>query len=448
MKKYKILTSLFTIVILILCVIAIFPKKNKSETSVVNIKPNEILAIAPSNLILSKAKPSDVITLKYSSNGFSKTLTLNLTKEIEGKQYFNLPLLPVGDFEVYTNGIKNLGFKINYYPDKNDIETCYSLRADQNLEMKCYKQFFLSNVSDRESVLKSLADLLIVANKEGEGFTCHIYAHYIGESSVFVFDSLEKAITNPFVECEKGYIHGALKSYVDVMSLDELKKVLPSICNQFPEGISDCIHGLGHNLYFKSVNDVQEAFSNCLIYDNKLWANECAAGVSMSLGWDMLDKEPDLVKTNPDFVNETCSKTDNKIKDGCYRFIMLVYNNLANDPQLADKLYSVCEDLKGDSLNYCASASSAEYAVIGKEVNRNDIVNYCLRFGKSDVFKDCITGAIFKRFISDGEAVAESYCKAIIQLGINKPKYCDEWKLLEDQRAKDYGNILNPTISK
>ncbi|MFY8166498.1 MAG: hypothetical protein ACOVJ8_07900, partial [Sediminibacterium sp.] len=147
MKKYKILTSLFTIMVLILCVFAIFPKSKKSDTSVVNIKANEVLAIAPSNLILSNATSSDVITLKYSANGFSKTLILNLTKEIKGKQYFNLPLLPVGDFEVYTNGIKNIGFKMNYYPDKNDRETCYSLRADQNLEMKCYKQFFLSNVS-------------------------------------------------------------------------------------------------------------------------------------------------------------------------------------------------------------------------------------------------------------------------------------------------------------
>lgn len=448
MKKYKILTALFAIIVTALCAIALLPKNNTSITSVVNIKPNEILAIAPANLILSKAKPSDVITLKYSSNGFSKTLILNLTKEIEGKQYFNLPLLPVGNFEIYTNGIKNIEFKMNYYSDKNDIETCYSLRADQNLEMNCYKQFFLSNVSDEESVLKSLSDLLTVANKEGEGFTCHIYAHYIGESSVFVFDTLEKAISNPFVECEKGYIHGALKSYVDVMSLNELKKVLPTICKQFPEGVSDCVHGLGHNLYFKSVNDVQEAFSNCLIYENSLWANECAAGVSMSLGWDMLDKEPELLKTNPNFVNETCSKTDSKIQDGCYRFIMLVYNNLANDPQLANKLYSVCENLKGVTQNFCASASSAEYAVIGKEVTQNDIVIFCLRFGKSNVFKDCITGAIFKRFISDGKAVADSYCKAIIQLGINKPEYCEEWKLLEEQRAKDYGNILNPTTSR
>ena len=443
--KTKLLLSVISLSLLVTGLL-LLPKGQRTNISVQNIHANQTLNATPDNLILLNVAPSDSISLKYSSGKSSKSIRLSQAKNIEKEHYYNMPLLPVGSFEIYSNNIKILDFKVNYFKGKSDPGSCYSLQSDQEKEMSCFKQFFLSRVSTKEGVNTSLNELLKIAQMKGESFTCHIYAHYIGESSVFVYDTLEEAIANPFQECEKGYIHGALRSFIDIMTLAELKDTLPIVCNKFQDAISDCIHGLGHNLYSKSVNDVQSAFSNCLIFKNKLWANECASGVSMSLGWDKLATNLNLLKDEPNFVNDTCSQVNAEIVDGCYRFIMLVYNNLSKDPKLAGTLFKICETLQEPDLNYCASASSAEYAVITPGIKNVEIVRYCLRFGKTLVFRDCITGAIFKRIISDGKPVASEYCDLATNFGIDNPEYCNEWKLMEEQRAKDYGNIIDPTV--
>ena len=445
-KINRLLVSISVLSLLVLGVI-LMPKNEKSIIIVQNIKSNQTLNATPDNLILENVSLGDTISLKYIFGKYSKEIKLSQAKKLSGQYYYNMPLLPVGDFEIYSNQKKILSFEVNYYKGKNDPESCYSLQSNQGNEMTCFKQYFLSRVSSKESVNNSLNELLKIAQMKGESFTCHIYAHYVGESSVFVFDTLDQALTNPFQECEKGYIHGALRSFVDIMDLKELGKTLPTVCNKFQDGVSDCIHGLGHNLYSKSVNDVQSAFANCLVFKNKLWANECASGVSMSLGWDKLANNLNLLKDEPNFVNDTCSQVNSEIVDGCYRFIMLVYNNLNKDPKLPDTLFGICETLKEPEQNYCASASSAEYAVITPGIKNTEIVRYCLRFGKSSVFKDCITGAIFKRIISDGKPVASEYCKLAITSGITNPEYCNEWKLMEQQRAKDYGKVIDPTAS-
>ena len=437
--------------VLILSFVSFFVYSNKASQDnsiVINLTEGKSYAAPPFTLEMKNIKSTEKVELKLKRSGLTRKIQLEYIETKDSVSTFTLPLVGAGDYTLQVKGRDKLNFKVSYYEKEvNNYKDCLNPDLDQSKEISCFRQYILSNLNKPDDVEQALKDVLTVAESYSDSkspetnFRCHLFMHWVGESTILAFKNLEDALKydNLYI-CNKGYLHGVISASILNRNIDLIKKDVDQLCNYFKEynEIRSCAHGIGHDFYSKFGN-AKSAFDYCGMIKDDIFKIECAGGVSMKIGFDYLERQPAELKNNPNLINEICAQVSAKMRSGCYRFVFLVYNSPATKSNLAEIFAKVCNNVTGADNVSCWAGAGIEYTTQNPDLEIKKLWDFCnIAVGES--MKECITGAIFYRLQQFNVPTAKDYCK----LASNLPKgkeYCEFWNAREKERIPNFGNV-------
>ena len=439
--------------VLILSFVSFFVYSNKASQDnsiVINLTEGKSYAAPPFTLEMKNIKSTEKVELKLKRSGLTRKIQLEYIETKDSVSTFTLPLVGAGDYTLQVKGRDKLNFKVSYYEKEvNNYKDCLNPDLDQSKEISCFRQYILSNLNKPADVERAIEDVLAVAASYSDSkspetnFRCHLFLHWVGESTILAFEDLGDALKydNLYI-CNKGYLHGVISASILNRNIDLIKKDVDQLCNYFKEynEIRSCAHGVGHDFYSKFGN-AETAFEYCGMLKDAIFKNECAGGVSMKIGFDYLERQPPELTSNPNLINELCATVNETMRNGCYRFIFLVYNSPENKGKLAEIFEKICNNVTGSDSVSCWAGAGIEYTTQNPDIELKKLWDFCNK-AKDEAMKECITGAIYYRLQQFNIPTAKDYCK----LASNLPKgkeYCEFWNAREKERIPNFGNVYN-----
>lgn len=151
----------------------------------------------------------------------------------------------------------------------------------------CFSKYFRSR-TNASSPKVALAELSELAKKNSFVLSqCHQLTHSVGHAAFDKYGSLSKAYSLGDSYCWSGYYHGVTESAVGVMSKQQLKSQLNTICAELAESSRysfdhyNCAHGLGHGLLGVEDDNLFVALATCDSLNDPWEKSSCYGGAFM-----------------------------------------------------------------------------------------------------------------------------------------------------------------------
>ena len=420
---------------------------SQDKSIIINLKSGAIYKNTPFTLQVKNLAKNSKVELELVRPGLHKILLLEYIDTKNSISTYTLPAVGAGNYTVKINGKNKLSFKAQYYKTEvTNYKECLNPKFDEATGVSCFRQYLLSSLNTPAEVEQAIKDVLTVASIYSKGkspdtnFRCHLYLHWVGESTILAYPKVEDALKNHFLLCGKGYLHGVISASILNRNIALIKKDVNHLCDYFESygQIRSCVHGIGHDFYSKFGN-ATSAFKYCGMLTDDDFKNECAGGVSMEIGFDYLDNHPEALVKNPNLPNDLCAPVPSVMRNGCYRFIFLIYNTPGNHPN-QDKIFAkVCEAVSGVDSQSCWAGAGVEYTTEHPNVPTKALWDFCNQT-KDEAMKLCITNNIYYRLQQFNLPTASVYCKLAAKMPKGK-EYCDFWQARQRERINNFGNV-------
>ena len=372
--------------------------------------------------------------------------------------------LPV--LQPYNNYIikyENYSYKIKNTSSEHTPVTKASqcLLLDKN-PSNCLNSYFHSKVLSEKGVVNSLTELNQLVESDNELLMeCHAWAHSIGEAAGWYYKNWQDAIKYAKNSCNFGYYHGVQEGLAEIISTEQLKRDLDSICSVFVLEmiVIDCAHGLGHLAYWRTGGDLKSSMELCETikkndksgFDSMV---SCSAGVIMNWSIDYQLESTSKVKSN--FVQpvladpfKLCAQFSNiYIQAGCYNYIHFAQTQ---DKETLSKVIDQCLTLKDTvTLSWCVLGYARDYGHF-PTVSPKEIMDKCLLTKNIDAIWGCAQGIVYVKVITTAKVGAANevcdYLKTINFDPANYQEYCSGIKAMENRRLGAEGAILQLNTS-
>ena len=444
MGKKKIVLVISGLLVSVL-VFSLTVKSNQTDNSTItNIENDKTYQSLPPILETAGVSHKAAVELRLSRDKIKKTIKLEYISSSGSKSRYTFPVIAAGEYQIFIDNKFKSSFTVKYYKDNVvDYKVCTNIDLSELESNNCFKQYLLSSLNtpgDIERALKEIVEISSKGNSPNSNFRCHLLVHWVGESSVIAYNKLEDALKNDFTLCDKGYLHGVISASILNRNIETIKSDIDHLCDYFNNlaEIKSCIHGLGHDFY-KKFGGSEKAFEYCGLLTEKDYMNECASGVSMDVGFSYLERPADILSTDPNFVNEVCLSVKSEMRNGCYRFIFLVYNRLGADSKLNQILKNICEQVQGEDLVSCWAGAGIEYTTAFPSVSTKKLWDFCNQ-AEGEAMKYCVTSSIYYRIQQFNQLTAEQYCNYIKGYR-NDKEFCEFWKAKEKESSSSYGIV-------
>jgi hypothetical protein len=151
----------------------------------------------------------------------------------------------------------------------------------------CYSKYFKAR-TNAVSPKAALTELGALAKTNSFVLSqCHQLTHSVGHAAFDKYGSLTKAYSQGDSYCWSGYYHGVTESAVGVMSKQQLKSQLNTICSELAEKSRysfdhyNCAHGLGHGLLGVEDDNLFTALVTCDSLNDPWERSSCYGGAFM-----------------------------------------------------------------------------------------------------------------------------------------------------------------------
>lgn len=151
----------------------------------------------------------------------------------------------------------------------------------------CYSKYFKARTK-AESPKIALTEIGALAKTNSYVLSqCHQLTHSVGHAAFDKYGSLPKAYSLGDSYCWSGYYHGVTESAVGVMSKQQLKSQLNTICAELAEASRysfdhyNCAHGLGHGLLGVEGDNLFIALTTCDSLSDAWERSSCYGGAFM-----------------------------------------------------------------------------------------------------------------------------------------------------------------------
>ena len=456
-KKYITIMVILFISFVTLTLIFSLSKENEGTLNVLNIKGSSLPSYQHYIDIKldSNTSPSDFINnynLILDEPGYDvsfpapkKALITNSNVRIY------LPVLQ--DYNNYKITFRKQFFKLNSNsisaPLVDKAEDCFAYKEKVH---NCMNRYFHNKVNLEDGVENSLNELNSLVASDGTlSVTCHSWAHAIGEASAWLYKDWERSMQYSNNICSFGYYHGVQESLAGMLSNEELAKTISGYCKVFNTDVdvSECAHGLGHMLYWRSGGDFNlssklcssVAIINGTDYNeiSKTMLSSCSSGVAMSYGVEYEKQYVLLGKTpysTPDTKNPfmLCGTIENKyVRAGCY--ITIHFSNTQSRVTM-QKVGDQCLTLKDPlALSYCLTGYAKDYGRY-LDVPYTEILDKCLSSSDKEAVWNCSQGLAYIRTMYTGKiGTVIQICKYLESQKFDKNQFdtnCNQLKSSEE----------------
>ena len=443
-KKYGVI---FIVIISLLVTFLLVNTNSQDKSIIVNLKNGAIYKNTPFTLQVENLAKSSKVELELTRPGLHKIILLEFIETKNNISTYTFPAVGAGNYNVIINGKNKLSFKAQYYKKEvTNYKECINPKFDEAEGISCFRQYLLSTLNKPAEVEQAIKDVLTVASIYSKGkspdtnFRCHLYLHWVGEATILAYPKVEDALKNHFLLCGKGYLHGVISASILNRNIDLIKKDINHLCDYFETygQIRSCTHGIGHDFYSKFGNATL-AFEHCGMLTDDDFKNECAGGVSMKIGFDYLDNYPEALTKNPNLPNDICAPVPSVMRNGCYRFIFLIYNNNKDRADAYHVFAKVCAAVTGVDNQSCWAGAGVEYTTENPDLPTKSLWDFCNQ-AKDEAFKLCITNNIYYRLQQFNLPTASVYCKLAINM-VKGREYCDFWQARQKERINNFGNV-------
>ena len=372
----------------------------------------------------------------------------NASYKVEGSLItVYLPILEAGYYKLKVGNIEvpfSVGVQSIKLP-KTAVDCLKTVRVDTCVEV------YLKEKALRDGSIKPALDELykLTVDKPETLYTCHNYAHALGQMTAFLYDNYQDAIKQGYDVCHFGFYHGAMESYAALFNTEMLRSKFAVLCDEYSIGFNrgDCTHGLGHIAWWRSGGDFNKAVEICSLASDKVTIgffrdkDSCVTGVAMEwsnqyLAADNTTKQVmQAGMSDPAFICKTIK--DEGMASGCWEFIGPVWGG--NDKNIAH-MAAICESIKSSLGHEGCWLGIGRDNAFRAEVSTQKAAALCLTATGSPAMWLCMSNVVHSKTVTTRKPGAAKYvCSVIAKSTPNYAAECSGLQTLENERLAAEG---------
>ena len=445
----KKLSIFLTLILTLVLVVIVNSESNSSSISdeTVFASPPEEIRLTYSN-IANMEREIKEIKIQYTL-GIKPMVTPHQVLTQGNVLIIKFPLLVDGSYQV-----KSDTFEVDFivgesYNEKLVLKPELCL-VNEDINTGCLSKYY-EDLTVKSGPVDSLKNLgSFIKNNPETIYICHDWTHAIGVASAGYYQNFEIAFGKGTPACQYGYYHGVQEGFAMRMGNNQLKALVPNLCNlvSFGYNAGSCIHGVGHMVWYRTNGDFLESIEYCKLLpatesDMYRPRDACAAGVAMNWGDKYRYGSKEVKKTMQGDMKdptEICQSIldDPRLRAGCYGFIGHVWS--ANKEGILH-LVDICQGLPAIESRGCWLNVGFEIAFI-PDATLEEAISTCGVANTDPAMWSCLGNVVSQSTVA---TMKKGAAKKACELAKSNKRYdsikCKE--MIEQENAR-----LDPAIAE
>ncbi len=303
-------------------------------------------------------------------------------------------------------------------PSESQVPLYQSCTGTGQVRRDCFEAIAKQLITERGlPTALATTESAFVGDEHIQG-ECHPLVHEIGHWTWEKYDDIGAAFAAAGRDgraCAAGFYHGVMESSVASLSVVELQKILPTVCDDVSSDrrsytYYDCVHGLGHGLLAFTDDDVSTSLTYCQLLRDDWERTSCASGVFMQ---NIVNETAEDGHT-PDFRTDDplypCTAVAPLWQPPCYQ--MQTTHLFTSERGNLDEIAALCATVADEkNKTYC-------YQSFGRDINGmyspnlDTVTRACRTAGAG--FTDCFIGAVRDMvYYTNDPSVGEAACRTV-----------------------------------